>query len=318
MFRTTALAVIFLIDTVACSAGDNSQYQRRCINRCVEENCSSDDLILRFKEFQPWYEFFWSCKDECKYDCMWLTVDYFTDSGYTAPQFHGKWPFLRLFGIQEPASTLFSIMNLAGHLIMYHSLYSTIPSSAPMFNVWTFNSLVSMNAWVWSTVFHARDTHFTEMMDYFCAFSLIVASSISLMFRVFGPDLNIKTVSGMAVSLGVFVRHVYYMAFVHFDYGYNMKVNITMGIIQLLGWCSWCLKYWTTKRHVHNCLWTMLILNGAICLELMDFVPIWWMIDAHSLFHLATVPVPFLFYKFVVKDMEDMMKERDEQKNKLV
>lgn len=59
--------------------------------------------------------FQWSCKDNCKYECMWKTVDGFLEYEKFVPQFYGKWPFIRMFGIQEPASTLFSIFNLVIH-----------------------------------------------------------------------------------------------------------------------------------------------------------------------------------------------------------
>jgi hypothetical protein len=35
-----------------------------------------------------------------------------------------------------------------------------------------------------------------------------------------------------------------------------------------------------------------------------DFAPIFWTVDAHSLFHLATVPAPILMAKFVVAEAD--------------
>lgn len=32
----------------------------------------------------------WSCLDECKYNCMWETVDSFHQRNWKTPQFHGK------------------------------------------------------------------------------------------------------------------------------------------------------------------------------------------------------------------------------------
>lgn len=32
----------------------------------------------------------WSCEDECKYTCMWTTVDAFQKDGLSIPQFYGK------------------------------------------------------------------------------------------------------------------------------------------------------------------------------------------------------------------------------------
>lgn len=33
--------------------------------------------------------------------------------------------------------------------------------------------------------------------------------------------------------------------------------------------------------------------------EVMDFPPLMWIIDAHSLWHFATAGLPFLFYRYV-------------------
>lgn len=40
-----------------------------------------------------------------------------------------------------------------------------------------------MNAWLWSVIFHARDTQFTEFMDYAGAFSIILINCYILLVR---------------------------------------------------------------------------------------------------------------------------------------
>ncbi|GER47788.1 per1-like family protein, partial [Striga asiatica] len=35
--------------------------------------------------------------------------------GYRPVEYHGKWPFMRIYGIQEPVSVAFSALNLAVH-----------------------------------------------------------------------------------------------------------------------------------------------------------------------------------------------------------
>ena len=37
---------------------------------------------------QRW--FYWSCIDDCKYSCMWDTVEAFNKDGSPVPQFYGK------------------------------------------------------------------------------------------------------------------------------------------------------------------------------------------------------------------------------------
>ena len=47
---------------------------------------------LFFSENQPVCEKYlqWSCSDECKYGCMWITVDAFNRDSLKVPQFYGK------------------------------------------------------------------------------------------------------------------------------------------------------------------------------------------------------------------------------------
>ena len=47
-----------------------------------------------------------------------------------------QWPFVRLWGVQEPASTLFSILNGVSNVIMLRKFRRKVPSSAPLYYLW--------------------------------------------------------------------------------------------------------------------------------------------------------------------------------------
>ena len=49
------------------------------------------------------------------------------------PQFHGKWPLLRLWGLQEPLSVVASLANLATNFYMVVWFVRRVPSTAPMY-----------------------------------------------------------------------------------------------------------------------------------------------------------------------------------------
>ena len=70
-----------------------------------------------------------------------------------------------------------------------------------MYSVWVLYALICVNAWAWSTVFHTRDIHFTEMMDYFCAFSIVLFSLLAFLLRVLGSSLPRFLVTGAAGKL---------------------------------------------------------------------------------------------------------------------
>lgn len=50
-----------------------------CVGKCEARNCSGIYNSKMFRTNQPWYERVtrWSCIDDCKYNCMWRTVEMF-------------------------------------------------------------------------------------------------------------------------------------------------------------------------------------------------------------------------------------------------
>ena len=119
-------------------------------------------------ERQPRLEWLlsWSCHDDCSYTCMWDTVhNSYRKHNAPVQQFHGKWPFIRILGVQEPASAVFSIFNLIPHIYMLKKLVRTVPSETVTYRVWIGYSLVSINTWLWSTIFHTRDWDITEKVS---------------------------------------------------------------------------------------------------------------------------------------------------------
>lgn len=233
---------------------------------------------------------------------MWRALEFFQRVGKPIPQFHGKWPFLRLYGIQEPASALFSVLNGLSHACMWHRFSQRVPPTAPNYLIWKGQALLSINAWFWSTVFHARDTPLTEKLDYFCAFSLVLYSLYSLCMRVLGTDSALSAVTVTVPFVAFFAYHIHYLAFVHFDYGYNMRANVVAGLLNSVGWLWWCWNERGRRPYVWRCAAVVLALNALLLLELGDFPPWHYVLDAHALWHLGTAPLPLLWYRFLTDD----------------
>lgn len=166
-------AVFFLcLHYVHTSAGDRSQFFSNCMKGCLYSNCTegifhSDcslcrgqyvDFILKFFLFrfidatkfkenikQDVFNeiLLWTCHDECIYHCMWRTTNAFVSRNWNVPQFFGKWPFKRFLGIQEPASVLFSFLNLMAHWRMIRKFRRDVRSDSPMYYVWHIFGAVS-------------------------------------------------------------------------------------------------------------------------------------------------------------------------------
>lgn len=63
-------------------------------------------------------------------------------------------------------------------------------------------------------------------------------------------------------------------------------------------WLAWCLRN-QRLPHVHKCVAVVLLLQGLALLELLDFPPLFWVLDAHAIWHISTIPVHVLFFRWV-------------------
>ncbi|CAF1553693.1 unnamed protein product [Rotaria magnacalcarata] len=293
---------------VFASPGDNHYLYRACLHHCKQINCSTSLGLRDFQEKQTFFEYIfqWSCQDECAYECMWKTVDNMEHKDEPIVQFHGKWPFTRLLGIQEPASTLFSVLNLLSNYIFgYRVLRRSLRYGVhPLYSMWIMFCLISMNAWVWSTIFHARDKPLTEKFDYIGAISLVFAQFACCIIRVGYRTKYMRLAKFATLSIfSFFLYHTYYLLFIKMDFGYNMKVNIVTGLLNVICWLLWSVvNFLAGKLYAWRCALSVALTMAFVALELADFPPIFWLIDAHSLWHFSTMFLPILWYRFIVDD----------------
>ena len=159
---TDILILLFCIlscvtQLVDASAGDRTLFFRNCLFSCNQRSCgtSGPDAIPSTLEL-PLRLTRWSCSDNCAYWCMHQITDKSTASGKPIVQYYGKWPFWRFLGMQEPASVLFSLLNLWVHVRGYRNVVKHVPDIHPTKNLILLWSVVNMRAWIWSAVFHTR------------------------------------------------------------------------------------------------------------------------------------------------------------------
>lgn len=143
------------IGTTFASSGDRAQGFIQCVDLCSAQNCGADSTYVMPLSLKLTR---WSCLDDCKYNCMHQTTDQDLYAGKPIQQYYGKWPFWRFAGMQEPASVAFSILNLLAHWKGLRKLKASMPVDHPMRPYYLRWGLVSINAWLWSSVFHTRGT----------------------------------------------------------------------------------------------------------------------------------------------------------------
>ena len=143
---------------VYASAGDRADNYRNCVSKCESRVCGDNYDAWASSASLPMRLTRWTCSDDCKYGCMHAITDHALNNSLPVEQYHGKWPFWRLAGMQEPASVAFSMLNLLVHYRGWQRIQRTIPENHPMKTYYRRFAFVSMNAWVWSSVFHTRGT----------------------------------------------------------------------------------------------------------------------------------------------------------------
>ncbi|XP_041977597.1 post-GPI attachment to proteins factor 3 [Aricia agestis] len=303
MVQTEILLFLSLFSYGLCSEGDRSPYYQNCLRECVKNRCTSGVVKKATKDIPP-IPALWSCGDNCRYYCMFDTVDRFEERGFQIPKFHGKWPIRRVFGIQEPASVFGSILNLVANAYMYSKMRSKFPvRTMPVVLFWHAFAWICMNAWVWSIVFHTRDVYFTEFMDYAGALSMVMSLFVAAVIRAFYRAKKLVTVIILATLL-YYAEHVRYLYSGRIDYDYNMHVNLFFGVVGSLIWILWAGREWAAgRRHAWWLLAFTALSAAALTLEVFDFPPKYYAWDAHALWHLSTAPLPLLFYRFVIDDL---------------
>ncbi|OAA79421.1 Mn2+ homeostasis protein Per1 [Akanthomyces lecanii RCEF 1005] len=300
------LALVLFAGFVRASVGDRLPEFRDCVQVCESENCrdGKQTSIPPLRRL-----LLWNCAAECDYACQHIITTQRVAASERVVQFHGKWPFHRFLGMQEPFSVLFSLGNLWAHWDGLAKVRARIPARYTMRPFYVALAYVGIASWVCSAVFHTRDFPATEQLDYFAAGANVLYGTYYAPIRVFRLDRatpNRRSVLRAWTLLCVllYCAHVAYLKGVRWDYAYNMTANIAVGIVQNILWTWFSVqKYRESKR-----LWTtwpglvVAWVTFAMSMELFDFPPWLGSIDAHSLWHLMTIAPTILWYNFLVMD----------------
>ncbi|EJT78918.1 hypothetical protein GGTG_04010 [Gaeumannomyces tritici R3-111a-1] len=336
-------ACLLLGGTVHASVGDRLPEFQDCVELCKQENCYPETLEHKNNIPRIHRLLRWTCPDECDYTCQHIITASRLGAGYPVVQFHGKWPFQRFLGAQEPLSVIFSAGNLWAHASGLRQLRRRVPGSYSLRRFYVGFALAGLSAWTFSIIFHTRDSRATEQLDYFAAGASVLYGLFLAVVRIFRLDRRRRSSEAisvpstpdsgsaigrgggggggsrsstsspgllrvwMAVCLTAYACHVAYLKLVRWDYTYNMAANVAVGVVQNLLW-SWF--SWTRYRRERRA-WaaypglTVAWITMAMSLELFDFPPLWGALDAHSLWHLGTIGPTMLWYNFLVKDSLD-------------
>ncbi|KAH9647266.1 Post-GPI attachment to proteins factor 3 [Citrus sinensis] len=245
----THLIALFLL--ISCtlpalyaSDGDADPIYKGCVEQCEKTGCVGDKcfqhcnfssdgkpidgpwylqepLYLRWKQ--------WDCSSDCRYHCMLAREGEREKVGDKPVKYHGKWPFRRVYGIQEPVAVALSALNLSiqfhGWMSFFILLYYKLPlrpdkkTYYEYTGLWHIYGILAMNSWFWSAVFHSRDVELTEKLDCSSAVALLGFNFILAILRAFSVRDEAARVMVAAPLIAFVTTHILYLNFYKLDHG---------------------------------------------------------------------------------------------------
>jgi hypothetical protein len=177
------------------------------------------------------------------------------------------------------------------------------------------------------------DVGITEKFDYFSAGATILFALYAAVIRLFflyplprppfAPSPNPHATRWLdiwtLICVVAYVSHVSYLSLLpRFDYSYNILANVLVGLTHNALWLAYALpsslsllrrypgreRMYRPAEAGHAALFVLATM-AAMGLEVFDFPPWRRLVDAHALWHLATVPIAVFWYRFLLRDALD-------------
>ena len=299
MARTLRVVVVvtYLVRLVDGSPGDRAPGYRRCMDGCVSLDGWEPSASL--------WLLGWTQEADCSYRCMWSHAHARAASGESTLQYHGKWPFARVGGVQEPASVVLSLANGAAHAagLRRCAVAGELGADRLRGALWSAAGAASIVAWACAAVFHCRDVYWTQCADYFSALVVLVVGCVvaasHLVEALVGQACPSLVLALSAAGLAGVLAHVRGMLR-FFDYGMHVTRCVGLGAAQMLLWTAWWRAARRRRPHAWRVAALSLALNASCALELTDFPALGGVLDAHALWHASTVPLSHLLWRSFV------------------
>jgi hypothetical protein len=210
--------------------------------------------------------------------------------------------------VEEPASAVLSLVAAAVHSYLLVKFIRAASPDYPFYRAtcchsagWIFTSVAAVLLHI-----HEDRPHFVhEKLDYYGVFvTLCIGVYLAAAHLIRPVPASALRRAAKSAAFIVCICFISYMQFVHFDYGLHVAIcGVLMVALSLLH----AVKFFQGKGnhdHVRFFLYGSFVLFLASPCEFFDFRPIFGHLDGHALWHLAAIPVAFLWYEFFRKDAE--------------
>ena len=288
---------------VNASEGDRDPLYSNCVHHCVTQNCNFD-VHNRITSAAPCYE-------RCSFDCIANITAERLSNNQRVLKYFGHWPFDRILGFEEPASSFFSFLNIMPHItniFFSRTLYPSGYAMKPWLKIYPY---IAINTWIWSTLYHYKRNSSSEFLDLSSALSFLAYSLWIAILRI-----NMRFLSNFYVIILLFLflflcpltYQILRMLQGLVPFSEHMFVCIIIATIHTILWIFWaCIV--RNKIGLLAILWQLYFIAAA-AFEIFDFPPYFGIFDAHSLWHAATIPLGFFVYYFWRCDVEDLIRKK--------
>eukprot|EP01031_Cornospumella_fuschlensis_P038404 gene38404-46673_t len=238
-------------------------------------------------------------------------------SGLPPNKFFGHWPFIRWYGLEEPASAAFSALNAISHIVFLCGGYLPLsPASSMRFYV-NLYAIIALNAWIASIMYHSQKKDFSSLYDYVSALLLLLYGCTVVVVRILSFPVspvspNLLRVLSIALTFLVWIVQAYRLANGHVNHTQHMQVCIALLALSFALYVLYSLlllrKVQPNRAYtvIGWCFLTQIWLGGAGLLEVFDFPPLQYplplTLDPHALWHLLTIPLGLVWYRFWKED----------------
>lgn len=302
------LLLLSLLNYVDSSAGDYDPNYRTCIRDCLKtcthgimhSNVTINAMNSKTNYYIPLYQIIYlDCTDICKYGCIDIITNIRNDLNQPMNKYYGHWPFKRYFGMEEPASSLFSLINTFPHLqyiVQYFLNFKILHGKHKYYmSNWIFLYAISSTiAFTCSTLYHSKKTEFYTLLDLISALFFIITGLFIVIRRTLLTYYSNVYVIIMSFSIlyGFFVYRAYNMILKNISFDNHMQLSIILVIITTILWILWIflfnIKYEVSQKYSnikYICLFCQIWFILSSLLEIYDFPPIFEIFDAHSLWY---------------------------------
>lgn len=170
--------------------------------------------------------------------------------------------------------------------------------------LWLLYGLTCINTWVWSVAFHIRHTPVLERLDYFSVDTFVATGLLAAITRTLRLAKPLQLLTAATAVTAALACHISYMAFRKFDVAWNMKLCISVGVVTAGMWLTWAASGSNRHPGKRQLVKFIVLVHAALVFEVLDFPPLWDLLDAHALWHALTVPLAALLYDFMAADVE--------------